>query len=181
MFLKLSVAWINMHISTLLTEATSHFLKKFLNLWLFYVASPTKPQRTYIRWRRQINISFVFMLIVGSVCDGQCGTPPRMSAAGDLSHLNGAAHNPADAVRLPARLRQRKQGQHWLAAPAQLVCADSKGMKENIGFLIYIFGGECSAWFLLILCLFSVLFNLKILLTGYLSNLILTSLFYDFS
>lgn len=78
-----------------------------------------------------MNIIFVFMLIAGGLRDGQCGTPPRMSAAGDLSHLNSAAHNPADAVRLPARLRQRKQGQHWLAAPAQLVCADSQGTKEN--------------------------------------------------
>lgn len=55
---------------------------------------------------------------VGSLCDGQCRSPSRVSAARHLSDLHRSAHNPVDAVRLLARLRQRKQGQHRLATPA---------------------------------------------------------------
>lgn len=76
-----------------------------------------------------LNLIFFSMFIIGSLCDGQCRTPSRMSAAGHLSHLDCAAHNPADAVWLPAQLRQRKQGQHRLPAPAQLVCANSQGTR----------------------------------------------------
>ena len=80
------------------------------------------------------------MHAAGGVRDGQCGSPPRVSPARHLPHLHGAARHPADALRLPAGLRQREQGQHRLPAPAQLVCADSQGTSG-----IRLHGRVCSA------------------------------------
>lgn len=67
----------------------------------------------------------------GGLCDGQCGTPACVPPAGHLPDLDGAAHHPADALRLPAGLRQREQGQCRLPVLAQLVCADSEGEKQS--------------------------------------------------
>lgn len=68
----------------------------------------------------------------GGLRDGQRGTPTRVSPARHLPDVNRAAHHAADALRLPARLCQREQGQYRLPVLAQLVCADSKGEKESV-------------------------------------------------
>lgn len=72
------------------------------------------------------------MYTTGGLCDGQCGPPACVPSARHLPDLHGAARHPAHVLRLPPRLCQREQGQYWLPAPAQLVCADSKGMRESL-------------------------------------------------
>jgi len=66
----------------------------------------------------------------GGLRDGQRWAPPRVPPARHLPNLHRAAHHPADALRLPAGLRQREQGQYRLPVPAQLVCADRQGKRE---------------------------------------------------
>lgn len=68
----------------------------------------------------------------GGLRDGQRGTPACVSPARHLPDVNGTAHHPADALRLPAGLCQREQGQYRLPVLAQLVCADSKGERKEI-------------------------------------------------
>lgn len=64
---------------------------------------------------------------VGGVCDGECGSPSRMSSAGNLPDIIGPAGYSADALRLLAGLRAAPQGQHWCSVAAQLVCSDCQG------------------------------------------------------
>lgn len=71
------------------------------------------------------------MCTTGGLCDGQRGAPPCVSSARHLPDVHGAARHPTDALRLPAGLCQREQGQHWLPVSAQLVCADSEGKTET--------------------------------------------------
>lgn len=70
----------------------------------------------------------------GGLRDGQRGTSACVSPARHLPDVNGTAHHPADALRLPAGLCQREQGQYRLPVLAQLVCADSKGERKEIFF-----------------------------------------------
>lgn len=64
----------------------------------------------------------------GGLRDGGGGQPLRVSSAGDLSDLHGAAGHSAHAVWLPPRLREGEQGPHRLPVPPQLVCPDRQGM-----------------------------------------------------
>ncbi len=60
----------------------------------------------------------------GGLCDGDHWASSRVSSARHLLDLHRPTYHPVDALRLLAGLRQRKQGQHRLSTPAQLVCAD---------------------------------------------------------
>lgn len=88
----------------------------FINLLIYLFGSSDKKAPLCV---------CVCVFPTGGLRDGQCGTPACVSPARHLPDFHGAAHHPADALRLPAGLRQGEQGQYRLPVPAQLVCADS--------------------------------------------------------
>lgn len=63
---------------------------------------------------------------------GQHGAPPPGAPAGRLPEPHHPAGHPAHAPRLPPRLCARAQGQHRIAAAAQLVCPNRQGKRRQM-------------------------------------------------